>query len=71
MTEERNKAQKSYGGAALLTAVLLMAFPFLLIGIAVFEEVVLNTSNLTGLYRKLGIFAPLDWLLDNTAGRFI
>jgi hypothetical protein len=48
--------------------VALVALPFLLIGVALFEEVVVGTNYITSLYRTVGLFAPLDWLLDNTYG---
>jgi hypothetical protein len=49
----------------------ILAVPVLLIAVAIFEEEVLGTSNITWVYRRTGLFMPLDWLADNTVGRLI
>ena len=68
MPEDREKTgnTNSVVVSLILTAVIL---PCALIAVAVLEEVLLLTHNVTNLYRQLGIFEPLDWLLDNTLGR--
>ena len=71
MTEERHNTPNADRWMIPLCLVGLVALPFLLIGVALFEEQMFHTSNITDFYRNTGLFGPLDWLLDNTFGRLI
>jgi hypothetical protein len=68
MSAERKRSQI---GVLLVGLAALIGLPIFLITIAVLEETVVGTSNITKVYRDVGIFGPLDWLLDNTVGRFL
>ena len=64
-------AKRSWRGLPLIALLTLVALPVFLIAIAIFEEVVIGTHYMTMIYRRLGVFTPLDWLVDKTIGHFI
>jgi hypothetical protein len=66
--EDKHK-QKAFT-ALLLAPLALIGTVILLIVIAVLEETVIGSHYVTKLYRQIGIFEPLDWLVDNTVGRY-
>jgi len=71
MAKKRPKSSKFHTATVAFVLLALVALPFLLIGVALFEEVVVGTNYVTSLYRSVGLFGPLDWLLDNTFGLLI
>jgi len=68
MNEARRQSQFTVLAVGLAT---LVGVPIFLISIAVFEETVIGSHHIPNLYRDIGIFGPLDWLVDNTIGRLI
>jgi hypothetical protein len=67
MVQERKRNRL---GSLLVGIALLIGLPICLIATAVFEEVVFGSQNITDLHKEIGIYEPLEWLVDNTLGRF-
>ena len=58
--DDQRARSKPFG--AIVALVLLAAIPFLLLGLALLEESLLGTANLSAVYRDLGILRPLKAL---------
>lgn len=65
--EERHK--RNPYSVLVLALVGLVGLTVFLIAVGVSEEEVIGSHYTTDLYRDLGIFGPLDWLVDSTVGR--
>ena len=67
MDKEHRRTGCSVAVIVTVGAVAVIAFPWLLIPVAIFEQAGYGSGNVQELSRTVGMFEPLDWLLESQA----